>query len=95
MGRLLHETAERKKGRRRGGYTNEGEADGAGGNKNHSGRGGKADKELEKTKAAGRDEVQNEAWMYETEKMVERMVELMNGVWIGRLPMSNSLKHGV
>jgi hypothetical protein len=27
--------------------------------------------------------VQNEAWMYGTERMVERMVELMNGVWRG------------
>jgi hypothetical protein len=39
MGRVLHETAGRKGGRRRGGYTNEGEADGAGGNRNHSGEG--------------------------------------------------------
>jgi hypothetical protein len=27
--------------------------------------------------------VQNEAWMYGTDGMVERMVELMNGVWRG------------
>jgi hypothetical protein len=31
----------------------------------------------------GWDGVQNEAWMYGTERMVERMVELMNGVWRG------------
>jgi hypothetical protein len=50
MGRVLHETAGREKERRRGGNTNEREADGAGGNRNHSGRGGKTDKELEKKK---------------------------------------------
>jgi hypothetical protein len=38
---------------------------------------------LKKRKAPGRDGVQNEAWMYGTERMVERMVELMNGVWRG------------
>jgi hypothetical protein len=36
---------------------------------------------LKKGKALGRDGVQNEAWTYGTERMVERMVELMNGVW--------------
>jgi hypothetical protein len=39
---------------------------------------------LKKTKALGRDGVQNEAWMYGTERMVGRMVELMNGVWRGK-----------
>jgi hypothetical protein len=34
---------------------------------------------LKKRKAPGRDGVQNEAWTYGTERMVERMVELMNG----------------
>jgi hypothetical protein len=38
---------------------------------------------LKKRKALGRDGVQNEAWMYGTERMVERMVELMNGVCRG------------
>ncbi|KAH0813872.1 hypothetical protein GEV33_008919 [Tenebrio molitor] len=38
---------------------------------------------LKKRKAPGWDGVQNEAWMYGTERMVERMVELMNGVWRG------------
>jgi hypothetical protein len=38
---------------------------------------------LKKRKAPGWDGVQNEAWMYGTEGMVERMVELMNGVWRG------------
>jgi hypothetical protein len=38
---------------------------------------------LKKRKAPGRDGVQNEAWMYGTERIVERMVELMNGVWRG------------
>jgi hypothetical protein len=42
---------------------------------------GEAD--LKKRKAPGRDGVQNEAWMYGTERMVERMVELMNGVCRG------------
>jgi hypothetical protein len=38
---------------------------------------------LKKRKAPGWDGVQNEAWMYGTERMVERMVELMNRVWRG------------
>jgi hypothetical protein len=38
MGRVLQETAGREEGRRRGRNTNEGEADGAGENINHSGR---------------------------------------------------------
>jgi hypothetical protein len=38
---------------------------------------------LKKRKAPGRDGVQNEAWRYGTERIVERMVELMNGVWRG------------
>jgi hypothetical protein len=38
---------------------------------------------LKKRKAAGRDGVQNEAWMYGAERMVDRMVELMNEVWRG------------
>jgi hypothetical protein len=50
MGRVLHKTAGREKGRRRGRNTHEGEVDGAGGNINHSGRGGKTDKEAEKEK---------------------------------------------
>jgi hypothetical protein len=36
---------------------------------------------LKKRKAAGRDGMLNEAWMYGTERMIKRMVELMNGVW--------------
>jgi hypothetical protein len=79
MGRVLHETAGREKGRRRGGNTNEGEADGARGNRNHSGRGGKTDKDLEKEKGSG----EGRGGWYGTERMVERMVELMNGVWRG------------
>jgi hypothetical protein len=39
---------------------------------------------LKKRKAPGRVGVQNEAWMYGTERMVKRMVELMNGVWRGK-----------
>jgi hypothetical protein len=76
MGRVLHETAGRKK-RRKGRNTNEGEADDAGGTRNHT------NKELKKRKAPGRDRVQNEAWMYGIEGIVERMVKLMNGVWRG------------
>jgi hypothetical protein len=53
MGKVLHETAGREKGRRRDRNTNEGEADGAGGNRNHSGRGGKTDKEAKKEKLNG------------------------------------------
>jgi hypothetical protein len=79
MERVLHETAGREEGRRKDGYTKEREADGDGGNRNHSGRGGKTHKTHKKRKAPGWDGVQNEAWMYGT----ERMVELMNGVWRG------------
>jgi hypothetical protein len=53
MGRVLHETAGREEGRRKGGNTNEREADGDGGNRNHSRRGGKTDKRLEKEKGTG------------------------------------------
>jgi hypothetical protein len=28
--------------------------------------------------------VQNEAWMYRTKGIVERLVEIMNGVWRGK-----------
>jgi hypothetical protein len=38
---------------------------------------------LKKRKAPGRDGVQNEAWMYGTEGIVERLVEVMNGKWRG------------
>jgi hypothetical protein len=65
-------TAGRKK-RRKGRNTNEGEADDAGGNRNH------INKKLKKRKAPGRDGVQNEAWMYGTEGIVERMIKLMMG----------------
>ncbi|KAJ3632437.1 hypothetical protein MTP99_009448 [Tenebrio molitor] len=41
-------------------------------------------RKLKKRKALGRDWVQNEAWMYGTERMLGRMVELMNGVWRGK-----------
>jgi hypothetical protein len=82
MGRVLHETAGREERRRKGGNTKEREADGDGGNRNHSGRGGNI-RHLKKRKAPGWDGVQNEAWMYGTERVVERMVELMNGVWRG------------
>jgi hypothetical protein len=40
-------------------------------------------RKLKKRKTPGRDGVQNEAWIYETEGIVERLVEVMNGVWRG------------
>jgi hypothetical protein len=40
-------------------------------------------KKLKKKKAPGRGRVQNEAWMYGTEAIVKRLVEVMNGVWKG------------
>jgi hypothetical protein len=49
----MQETAGREKGRRRGRNTNKEEANGAGGNRNHSGRGGKTDKESKKEKGTG------------------------------------------
>jgi hypothetical protein len=45
-------------------------------------------RKLKKKKAPGRDGVQNEAWIYGTEGIVERLVEVMNGVWRGeRFPV--------
>jgi hypothetical protein len=50
MERVLHETAGRVKGRRRGKNTIERETDGPGRDRNHRGRGGKTDKAAEKEK---------------------------------------------
>jgi hypothetical protein len=44
---------EERNGRRKGRNTNKEEANGAGGNRNHSGRGGKTDKESKKEKGSG------------------------------------------
>jgi hypothetical protein len=68
MGRVLRESAGRENGRRKGRNTNEGETDGARGNRNHSRRGRET------------GEGWREAWMYGTEEIVEKMVELINGV---------------
>jgi hypothetical protein len=78
MGRVLRETAGRKNGRRKGRNTNEGEADGAGGNRNHSRRGRET---IWKLKRRGTGEGWREAWMYGTEEIVGKIVELINGVW--------------
>jgi hypothetical protein len=63
---VLHQTAGREKGRRRGRNTQEGEADGAGGNINHSGRGGKTDKEAEKDKGTGEGRVHSTSKIHPT-----------------------------
>jgi hypothetical protein len=34
-------------------------------------------------KAPGRDGIQNESWIYGTEREVDRLLEIMNGVWKG------------
>jgi hypothetical protein len=83
MGGVLHETAGREKGRRKGRNRKEEEADGAKGHRNHSRRSRGTNKETKKEKDTVRDGVQNEAWIYETEGIVERLVEVMNGVWRG------------
>jgi hypothetical protein len=79
LGRVLHETAGREKGRRKGRNRNEEEADGARESRNQSRRGRETNKEAEKEKGKeGRS----------AEGIVERMIELMNGVWRGeRFPI--------
>jgi hypothetical protein len=45
-------------------------------------------KKMKKKKAPGRDGVQNEGWIYGTEGIVERLVEVTNGVCRGeRFPV--------
>ena len=38
---------------------------------------------LKREKAAGGDGISNEVWIYGTEEVIERLVEIMNGVWKG------------
>jgi hypothetical protein len=83
MGGIRHETAGREKGRGKGRNRKEEEADGAKGHRNHSRRSRGTNKETKKEKNTVSDGVQNEAWIYETEGIVERLVEVMNGVWRG------------
>jgi hypothetical protein len=40
-------------------------------------------RKLKRKKAPGRDGIQNESWMYGTEREVDRLLEIMNGVWKG------------
>ncbi|KAH0812093.1 hypothetical protein GEV33_010698 [Tenebrio molitor] len=48
-------------------------------------------RKLKKRKTPGREGVQNEAWMYGTERMVERMAELMaGGLERGRITLLNT-----
>jgi hypothetical protein len=79
LGRVLLETAGREKGRRKGRNRNEEEADGARESRNQSRRGRETNKEAEKEKGKeGRS----------AEGIVERMIELMDGVWRGeRFPI--------
>jgi hypothetical protein len=86
MGRVLHETAGRNKGRKKGRNTNEREADGATAPAETEITVEKVERQirkLKKRKAPERDEAQNEAWMYGTEGIVGRLVEPMKGVWRG------------
>lgn len=39
---------------------------------------------LKKGKAPGKDEIENEAWIYGTDEMMERLLEILNDVWNGR-----------
>jgi hypothetical protein len=40
-------------------------------------------RKLKRKKAPGRDGIQNESWIYGTEREVDRLLEIMNGVWKG------------
>lgn len=40
-------------------------------------------KRLKKNKAAGEDNIENEAWMYGNPKIVRRLTEIINKVWRG------------
>lgn len=40
-------------------------------------------KKLKKKKASGEDQLENEAWIYGGEKVVERLTEIINKVWKG------------
>ncbi|KAH0810075.1 hypothetical protein GEV33_012716 [Tenebrio molitor] len=40
-------------------------------------------RKLKRKKAPGRDGIQNESWMYGTEREVDKLLEIMNGVWKG------------
>jgi hypothetical protein len=78
LGRVLHETAGREKGRRKRRNRNEEEADGAIGSRNHSRRGRETNKETEKDKGIGEGR--------SAEGIVERMIEVMNGVERREIP---------
>ncbi|KAJ3637473.1 hypothetical protein MTP99_000928 [Tenebrio molitor] len=81
MGRVLHGTAGREKGKRKGRNRNEEEADETEITVEEVER---EIRKLKKEKAPERNVVQNEAWMYRTEGIVERQAEVMNGVWRGK-----------
>ncbi|KAH0816026.1 hypothetical protein GEV33_006765 [Tenebrio molitor] len=40
-------------------------------------------RKLKRKKAPGRDGIQNESWIYGTEREVDRLLEIMNGMWKG------------
>ncbi|KAH0814154.1 hypothetical protein GEV33_008637 [Tenebrio molitor] len=40
-------------------------------------------RKLKRKKAPGRDGIQNESWIYGTEREVDRLLEIMNGLWKG------------
>jgi hypothetical protein len=40
-------------------------------------------RKLKRKKAPGRDGIQNESWIYGSEREVDRLLEIMNGVWKG------------
>ncbi|KAH0816507.1 hypothetical protein GEV33_006284 [Tenebrio molitor] len=40
-------------------------------------------RKLKRKKAPGRDGIQNKSWIYGTEREVDRLLEIMNGVWKG------------
>ncbi|KAH0814865.1 hypothetical protein GEV33_007925 [Tenebrio molitor] len=40
-------------------------------------------RKLKRKKAPGRDGIQNESWIYGTEREVDKLLEIMNGVWKG------------
>jgi hypothetical protein len=40
-------------------------------------------RKLKRKKAPGMDGIQNKSWIYGTEREVDRLLEIMNGMWKG------------
>jgi hypothetical protein len=83
LGSVLHETSGREKGKKKGRNRNEEEADDSRRNRNHSRRGGEANKETEEEKGTGEGRSAEWSMEYGTEGIIQKFVEITNGVWRG------------